>query len=59
MSLENFRHNLTPSDLLTAVKSICDQQLVEQVNTVYKFVVPGDSPGVYYMDLKNGNVILL
>ena len=53
-SLASLSHTLTPEDLLKAVKSISDRRLVEQVGTIYKFIVPDDATAVYYMDLKNG-----
>jgi hypothetical protein len=52
--MASLRHSLSPTDLLTAVKSITTSALVHEVRTVYKFVVPDDSLGVYFMDLKNG-----
>ncbi|XP_067937412.1 stomatin-like protein 1 isoform X2 [Watersipora subatra] len=54
-SLASLSHTLTPKDLLTAVKAISNKQLVQRVGTVYKFIVEGDDPGVYYMDLKHGD----
>jgi len=41
-------------DLLQAVKAITTPQLVQQVDTVYKFVLPDHAVSVYYLDLKNG-----
>lgn len=55
VNMDSIRQSLTPEDLLTAVKSISTKQLVQQIDTVYKFVLPDHTPSIYYMDLKHGN----
>lgn len=52
--LASLRHKLSASDLLAAVKTISNRQLVSQIGVVYKFIIPDDEIRTYYMDLKHG-----
>ncbi|XP_019644737.1 PREDICTED: stomatin-like protein 1 [Branchiostoma belcheri] len=45
---------LSPRDLLSAVKLLLDESIVEQVGAIYQFELEGEDGGTFYLDLKNG-----
>ncbi|XP_078578933.1 stomatin-like protein 1 [Branchiostoma floridae x Branchiostoma japonicum] len=45
---------LSPRELLSAVKLLLDESIVEQVGAIYQFELEGEDGGTFYLDLKNG-----
>ena len=47
---------VTPEVLMTWVNDVLSEDLVQEVNAIYKFVIVDDAKcqSVYYLDLKNG-----
>ncbi|XP_070545103.1 LOW QUALITY PROTEIN: stomatin-like protein 1 [Ptychodera flava] len=46
---------MSPDDILSAVKLLLNESLVENIGAIYKFVLHGSNSGIYFLDLKNGN----
>nr|XP_006812580.1 PREDICTED: stomatin-like protein 1-like [Saccoglossus kowalevskii] len=46
---------MSPSDILSAVKLLLNDSLVQSVGAVYKFILQGNDGGTFYLDLKNGS----
>ncbi|CAH1246786.1 STOML1 [Branchiostoma lanceolatum] len=45
---------LSPRELLSAVKLLLDESIVEQVGAIYQFELEGEDGGTFYLDLKSG-----
>ena len=44
----------TPKGLLTSVRPLLTNALVNEVGAVYKFIITGNDGGIFYLDLKCG-----
>ncbi|XP_077999751.1 stomatin-like protein 1 [Glandiceps talaboti] len=46
---------MSAEDILSAVKLLLNDSLVENIGAVYKFIISGNNTETYYLDLKNGS----
>lgn len=53
-------HNIpTPREFIGLIKTVLSESMVRSIGSVYMFQLSGQEGGVYYLDLKNGEIIFL